>query len=184
MDEVIKELNERFLLQKEFLGPNKPINFITPLVSVVVTTYQHGSYITECLDSILMQEIKFPVEIIIGDDGSVDGTQEICKEYAKKYSDKIRLFIRDRNLSQYSDTKNRIIRFNGVWNRMSARGKYIAICEGDDYWIDPSKLQKQIDLLEADSKYGLCYTKTKFITSRKRGWKKEHLGEKISLLKI
>ena len=98
---IEKTLNERFLLQEEYLGNNKPVNRIEPIVSVTVATYQHVDYIKECLDGILMQETSFPYEVIIGEDGSIDGTQEICKEYAEKHPDKIRLFIRDRNLSQY-----------------------------------------------------------------------------------
>lgn len=147
MNEIEKALQERFLLQEEYLGNNKTVNKVLPLVSITVATYQHVNYIRDCLEGILMQKTTFPYEIILGEDGSVDGTQEICKEYAEKYPDKIRLFIRDRNLSQYRDNADHVIRFNGVWNRMSARGKYIALCEGDDYWTDPLKLQKQVDCL-------------------------------------
>lgn len=156
MTEYTKALNERFLLQKEYLGENKSVNNITPVVSVTVATYQHVNYIKECLDGILMQKTNFPIEIIIGEDGSTDGTQEICKEYAHAHTDKIRLFIRDRKLSQYKDKDGSIQRFNGLWNRMSCRGKYIAFCEGDDYWTDPLKLQKQVDFLEANPEYVLC----------------------------
>lgn len=158
-DKVTKALNERFLLQKEYLGDAKPVNLIQPLVSVTVATYQHANYIKECLDGILMQEVTFPYEIILGEDGSADGTQEICKEYAEKYPDKIRLFIRDRKLSQYTGEDGKVTRFNGIWNRMSARGKYIAWCEGDDYWIDPLKLQKQVDFLEKNNEFGMVFSK-------------------------
>ena len=95
-DIVNEALKERFLLQKEYLGDNKLVNQINPLVSITVATYQHVDYIKQCLDGILMQKTNFLYEIIIGEDGSIDGTQEICKEYARKYPDKIRLFIRDR----------------------------------------------------------------------------------------
>ena len=100
MDEFEKALQERFLLQEEYLGDNKPVNESFPLVSVTVTTYQHVNYIRDCLNGILMQKTDFPYEIILGEDGSSDGTQEICKEYAVRYPDKIRLFIRDRRISQ------------------------------------------------------------------------------------
>lgn len=148
MNEIEKALRDRFLLQEEYLGNNKLVNKIIPLVSVTVATYQHANYIKECLDGILMQKTDFLYEIILGEDGSTDGTKQICKEYAERYPDKIRLFIRDRRLSQYKESNGKIIRFNGIWNRMSSRGKYIAWCEGDDYWIDPYKLQKQVDFLE------------------------------------
>ncbi len=159
MNDVLQVLQERFLLQKEFLGDEKPINKVKPLVSVSVPTYQHSRYISECLDGILMQQTSFPIEIIIGEDGSTDGTREICEKYAIKHQDKIRLFNRDRKLSQYVDKEGHVTRFNGIWNRMSARGKYIAICEGDDYWTDPLKLQKQVDFLESNPEFGMVYGK-------------------------
>ena len=151
-------MESRFLLQNEYLGDEKPVNILTPLVSVTVATYQHENYIRECLEGILMQNTSFHYEIIIGEDGSADSTGKICKEYAEKYPDKIRLFLRDRKLSQYYEDDKLIGRFNGRWNRMSSRGKYIALCEGDDYWTDPLKLQKQVAFLEANEDYGLVYT--------------------------
>ena len=161
-DIVNEALKERFLLQKEYLGDNKPVNQINPLVSITVATYQHANYIKQCLEGILMQKTNFLYEVIIGEDGSIDGTQEICKEYAEKYPDRIRLYIRDRKLSQFVTEDGKVTRFNGIWNRMSARGKYIAWCEGDDYWTDPLKLQKQVDFLEGHPEYGLCYTKVRY----------------------
>lgn len=163
MNEIEIALHERFSLQNEYLGNEKPINKVVPIVSITVATYQHVNYIRECLDGILMQKTNFPFEIVIGEDGSIDGTQEICKEYAEKYPDRIRLFIRDRKLSQYVGSDGIITRFNGIWNRMSARGKYIAWCEGDDYWIDPLKLQKQVDILDSDSNIGFVYSKFKLV---------------------
>ena len=153
-----EELYSRFLLQKEYLGIEKPINIKTPVVSVTVTTYQHSNYISNCLDGILMQKTNFEFEIIIGEDESTDGTREMCIKYADKYPDKIRLFQRDRKLSQYYENNKLVCRFNGIWNRMSSRGKYIAWCEGDDYWTDPYKLQKQVDYLEENPSCGLMYT--------------------------
>ena len=86
-NEIEFALNERFLLQKEYWGENKLINQIQPVVSVTVATYQHVNYIRKCLDGILMQKTTFPYEIILGEDGSIDGTQDICKEYAEKFPD-------------------------------------------------------------------------------------------------
>src|SRR5690606_9424994 len=101
--DIQKEIERRFLLQEEFMGTNKPVNLIEPLVSVTVAAYQHESYIRECLDSILMQQTNFSFEIIVGEDDSKDETRAICIEYAEKYPDKIRLFLRDRNLSHLKD---------------------------------------------------------------------------------
>lgn len=171
-------LEERFLLQKEYLGDNKLVNQVFPLVSVTVATYQHVNYIRQCLEGILMQKTNFPYEIIVGEDGSVDGTQDICKEYAEKYPDRIRLFIRDRNLSQFVAENGKVTRFNGIWNRMSARGKYIAWCEGDDYWVDPLKLQKQVDFLESHPDYTLVCTDINYYIQRKDEFINAYFGNK------
>ena len=152
--EIIKIYEERFNPDEEFLGREKKVNKIEPLVSVFITTYQHAPFIRDCLEGVLMQKTTFPVEILIGEDESTDGTREICIEYAEKYPDKIRLFLRDRKTSQLYDEGGKfIIRFNHKWLRKSARGKYIAVCEGDDYWTDPYKLQKQAGFLEANDDY-------------------------------
>lgn len=137
---------------KLFLNKYQPENYRhqvpeKPLVSVLVQTYQHVKYIKDCLDGILRQETDFDFEILIGEDESTDGTREICIEYAKKYPDKIRLFLHDRN-REFKEKKFYPGQFNVFYNLFSARGKYIAVCEGDDYWTDAFKLQKQVEILE------------------------------------
>jgi glycosyltransferase involved in cell wall biosynthesis len=128
-----------------------------PIVSVCVLTYQHKPYIKECLDGILMQQTNFPFEILIGEDSSTDGTREICIEYAEKYPNKIRLFLHHReNNIKINDSPTG--RFNLLYSFFIARGKYIALCEGDDYWTDPYKLQKQCDFLEANEDFSICFT--------------------------
>ncbi len=131
----------------EYLGTDKPVNKIQPVVSICVITYNHEGFISECLDSILNQEVDFLYEIILGEDCSTDGTQAICRAYAEKYPDKIRLFLRDE--------KNKVIingrktgRYNILECYKDSRGKYIAVCEGDDFWISPNKLQFQYETLE------------------------------------
>ena len=138
--------------------PNKVLN--KPLVSVCVQTYQHANYIKQCLDGILMQKTTFPFEILLGEDNSTDGTREICLEYAKKYPKKIRLFLhaRENNIKINGQPTGR---FNFVYNLFSAKGKYIALCEGDDYWTDPLKLQKQVDFLEKNFDYNMTLGRTK-----------------------
>lgn len=114
----------------------------SPVISVCVQTYQHAKYIEKCLQGILMQRTQFPFEVLIGDDDSIDGTREICVEYARKYPDKIRMFLHRReNNIRINDRATG--RFNILYNLYRARGKYVALCEGDDYWTDPLKLQKQ-----------------------------------------
>lgn len=114
-----------------------------PLVSISCITYNHASYIKECIDGFLMQKTNFNFEVLIHDDHSIDGTEEIIKEYAKQYPDIIKPLFEKEN--QYSLGKPI---GSVVWNLPRARGKYIAMCEGDDYWIDPYKLQKQVDIME------------------------------------
>jgi glycosyltransferase involved in cell wall biosynthesis len=127
-----------------------------PLISVCIQTYQHAAYIRECLDSVLMQKTSFSYEVLLGEDASTDGTREICIEYAERYPEKIRLFLHHR-ANNISVNGNPTGRFNFLYNLYSAQGEYIAICEGDDYWTDPLKLQKQVDFLEANSDCVSCH---------------------------
>lgn len=117
-------------------------------VSICCVTFNHVVYIRKCLDSFLMQQTKFPIEILVHDDASTDGTSEIIREYAAKYPDVIKPIIQTEN--QYSKgVRGMNVRFNFT----RAKGKYLATCEGDDYWTDPHKLQKQFDFLEANPEY-------------------------------
>ena len=119
-----------------------------PLVSVWMLTYNQVHYIREALDSVLMQQVDFPYEICLGEDGSTDGTREICLEYVNKHPDKIRLFLRDRS----NPARNKYIvpyRHNTVETWNACPGKYIALLEGDDYWVSIRKLEYQAKLLEA-----------------------------------
>lgn len=129
----------------------------SPLVSVVVPTYQHVRFIEQCIESILQQRTTFPFEILIGEDESRDGTREICQRVASEYPDRIRLFLRSR-----ADVMMIMGQATGRANVLQlyreSRGKYIAICEGDDRWIDPEKLQRQVDALEADPSAAGCFT--------------------------
>lgn len=129
---------------------------MNPKVSVCIPTYQHAGYISQCLDSVLMQETDFEYEILVGEDGSKDGTREICIEYAEKHPEKIRLFLNDRKNVIYINGRP-----SGRWNFVNllrnAEGQYIALCEGDDYWTDPLKLQKQVDFLESHQECVLCF---------------------------
>lgn len=102
-----------------------------------------------------MQKTDFPFEILLGEDASTDGTREICIEYANKYPDRIRLFLPDRrnNIAVLGKATGR---FNILYNVFSARGRYIALCEGDDYWTDPLKLQKQFLFIRNDKSIAMC----------------------------
>ena len=123
----------------------------TPVVSISCITYNQAPFIRECLESFLMQKTTFPFEILIHDDASTDGTTEIIKEYQAKYPDIIKPIFREQNL--YSQGIRMINRFN--YER--AQGKYIALCEGDDFWSDPHKLQIQYEAMESDPDCSICY---------------------------
>ena len=112
-----------------------------PVVSVIMVTYNHEPYIREAIESVLMQKTDFEVELIIGEDCSQDRTREICFDYQRRYPEKIRVLWSDENVYKISGHERRCI--------YKARGDYLAFCEGDDYWTDPLKLQKQVDLIRA-----------------------------------
>ncbi len=122
----------------------------TPLVSVLTLAYNQAPYIRECLDGILMQKTNFAFELLIHDDASTDGTADIIREYEAKYPDIIKPIYQ---------TENQYTRGGKIMNRFMyprVKGKYIAMCEGDDYWTDPLKLQKQVDFMEANPDCSLC----------------------------
>lgn len=135
---------------KSYELPNNVLTSVPePLVSVRTSTYNHGKYIRQCIEGVLMQKTDFPFEYIIGEDCSTDDTMDIVKEYAEKYPDVIRVVTADRNVG---------MRGNGERCISMCRGKYVAICEGDDYWTDPYKLQRQVDYMEAHPECPICFT--------------------------
>jgi hypothetical protein len=156
LDTIHAEIDRRFALQVEHPVAANASREPVPRVSILVATYQHAPYIQACLDAILAQQTTFPFEILVGEDASTDGTRQLCIEYAERFPDKIRLFLRDRSLS-HLPTPYRTIRLNGRWLRRSARGTYLASCEGDDYWCDPHKLQKQVEMMEQNTELALVH---------------------------
>src|SRR5699024_6113588 len=104
----------------------------------------------------------FPFEILIGEDASTDKTREICKKYAEKHPDKIRLFLRKEEDKCFIDGRP-TGKINIMKTRNAARGKYAALCDGDDYWTDPGKLQKQADFLEQNPDYVLAFQDARMI---------------------
>jgi glycosyltransferase involved in cell wall biosynthesis len=116
-------------------------------VSVCMTTYNHAEFISEAIAGVLMQNTDFLVELLIGDDRSSDGTSEICRDYASRFPGKIKYIRREENLGMMPNFMDLLIR---------ADGDFIAICEGDDYWIDPDKLQKQVAFLASNPEATFC----------------------------
>lgn len=137
-------------------------NTINPLVSICCITYNHENYIREAIEGFLIQKTNFHFEILIHDDASIDKTAEIVREYEKLYPQLIRGIYQTEN--QFS--KGIKISPTFVWPK--ARGKYIALCEGDDYWTDPDKLQKQADFLEANPEYGMVYANVTFVDEQNK----------------
>ncbi|MGI9030572.1 MAG: glycosyltransferase family 2 protein [Ilumatobacteraceae bacterium] len=147
------EVERRYAAQVEYGGPERPVHAVAPEVSVLVITYQHAAFVRECLDGILAQRTDFPFEVVIGEDGSDDGTGEICADYADAHPDVVRLFRRDRRLTQLALDPDGVVslkRLNGRFTRLAARADVLAFCEGDDHWTDPTKLQRQYDVLRSD----------------------------------
>lgn len=121
------------------------------MVTIQCFTYNHEPYIRQCLEGFVMQKTNFRFEAIVHDDASTDGTATIIREYAEKYPDIIKPIYETENLySKHDGSLRRIM--NG-----HTHGKYVALCEGDDYWIDPLKLQKQVDFMEGHPDYTMCF---------------------------
>ncbi len=130
-----------------------------PLVSICCITYNHEKYISQAIDSFLMQETDFDVEIVIGDDCSSDATPLIIEEYRQKFPEKFRILKREKNLGS---------EVNFIKTIEACRGTYVALCEGDDYWIDPQKLRIQIDGLERFQSASICVTNFMILDEEKK----------------
>ena len=120
-----------------------------PLVSVNMTTYNHESYIAEAIKGVVSQETDFPFELVIGEDYSTDRTLEIVLDYQRKYPDIISVITSEKNVG-YNNNFKRVL--------AECKGKYLAYCEGDDYWHNPKKLQMQVDYLEMHPDCGLVHS--------------------------
>lgn len=121
------------------------------MVSIRCITYNHEPYIRQCLEGFVMQKTNFRFEAIVHDDASTDGTATIIREYAEKYPDIIKPIY---------ETENQYSKHDGSLRRImdeACTGKYIALCEGDDYWTDPNKLQQQVDFMESHPDYSMCF---------------------------
>ncbi len=123
-----------------------------PLVSVHLLTYNHAKFIAQSIESVVNQQTNFPFEIVIGDDHSTDGTSQIVDQYAAKYPDLIKV-VRGKTNGGPQPNSIRILE--------NSQGKYMAALEGDDYWIDPLKLQKQADFMEQNPDFAICFTNTR-----------------------
>ncbi|RKS87699.1 glycosyltransferase involved in cell wall biosynthesis [Orbus hercynius] len=123
-------------------------------LTVACITYNHEKYISQTLESFVQQKTNFPYEIIISDDCSTDRTQEIISSYAEKYPELIKPILRKKNVGIWQN-----------WMEMAdkIKSKYVALCEGDDYWIDENKLQKQVDFLDKNENFSIIFHDVKMI---------------------
>lgn len=128
---------------------NRREDFQQIFISVCIITYNCEDYITKAIEGVLAQKGDFRLELIIGEDCSTDRTLSICRNYREKYPDIIQVVTSEQNVGMIRNL-TRVV--------LQGKGEYIAFCEGDDYWTDPFKLQKQIDFLKENPDYGLCYT--------------------------
>jgi len=131
-----------------------------PFVAVWMVTYNHDYFIAQAIESVMMQQTSFPFKLIIGEDCSTDNTREICVQMQKKFGSKIELSLNEKNLGA---SINAYKTFEACFK---SGAKYIALLEGDDYWTDPYKLQKQVDFLEQTPSYSICFCHTKIVNSK------------------
>jgi len=146
--EYIKNNSEKLVLIKKLI----------PKLSVCIITYNHEKYISDTINGVLTQNTDFDYEIVIGEDCSTDNTRSIIIEYANKFPGKFRLLLPKNNLGMMK---------NFIATLMACTGEYIALCEGDDYWTDPDKLQKQIDFLDKNPNYNICSHNANIFTDEK-----------------
>jgi len=140
------------------------------IVAIKCAVYNHEPYLRQCLDGFVMQKTNFKFVAIVHDDASTDKSAEIIKEYAEKYPEIIKPIYEIEN--QYSKRNGSLRKV--MESAIFATGcKYIAICEGDDYWVDPFKLQKQVDVLESSEYIGLVYSKVQYFYQSKNKFKEE-----------
>ena len=121
-----------------------------PLVSVCMTTYNHEKFISQAIESVLCQRTTFGVEVVIGEDCSTDNTLAICRQYEAQYPDRVRVIASKNNIGMHANYRRTI---------EACRGKYIAMCDGDDWFTDENKLQIQVEQLE-NSCAAMCYTRS------------------------
>lgn len=124
------------------------MNATHPKVSVLMLTYNHEKYIDEAIRSVMRQRTTFPFEVVIGNDASTDRTGEICRQWKARYPEQIVLIDREKNIG---------LQQNFLHTYSLCRGEYIAICEGDDYWLSKHKLQRQCTYLDEHNEYSCCF---------------------------
>ena len=143
------------------------------MVAVWMVTYNHDEFIENAIESVMMQKCSFKYKLLIGEDNSTDKTREICKKIKEKYADKIELILHKKNIGANP---------NGIYmykKCLESGAKYIALLEGDDYWLDTYKLQKQVDFLEKNLDYSFCSTNIHVLNLKNNLFSKTDASELI-----
>ena len=130
-------------------------------VAVFMVTYNHEKYIRQAVKSIVAQKTNFPYKLFIGEDCSTDNTRAVCIELQQKYPEKIELLLHEKNMGALKNAYQ-------VYQACIEYGKYTAICEGDDYWTDENKLQKQVDFLEQNPDFNICCHRAMYLNEKSR----------------
>lgn len=148
-------MSQEIIQEKEYTEVSDPaVMALTPLVSVLMITYNHGPYLADAIEGVIAQQTDFPIELLIGEDCSTDHTREVALDYQRRYPQLIRVIYSERNVGMHENFK-RVLR--------ETRGQLIALCEGDDYWINQEKLQVQFNVLSKldniDLTFHSCYLK-------------------------
>ena len=138
------------------------------LLSICCITYNHELFIARAIEGFLIQQTSFEVEIIVGDDSSTDGTLQILETYRHQYPQLIRILASEKNLGPLQNEYNVL---------SAANGKYIAYCEGDDYWTDPHKLQKQVDFMELNPEYSVSFHRCRHYDWDRAEWNDDNCGQ-------
>ncbi|WP_445737896.1 glycosyltransferase family 2 protein [Mariniflexile sp.] len=143
-----------------------------PLVSVVMITYGHEKFIEEAVNSVLMQECDFHIELILANDASPDKTDSVIQHILKSHP-------RASSIHYFKHVHNIGMMPNFIFALKQCRGKYIALCEGDDYWTDSLKLQKQVDFLEANADYNICFHKVRLFNQAENKFTEDQLTREV-----
>lgn len=137
----------------------------SPRVSVCLITYRHERYIEQAVRSVLEQQISFPLEIVVGEDGSPDATRSALQKLDREFPGRLKLLLRDSNLGMQS---------NFIATYAECRGEFVALLEGDDYWADPHKLQRQVDALDQHPEWSGCFHQAEYVDPAGRPLGKRH----------
>lgn len=143
------------------------------LVAIWMVTYNHEKYISKAIEGIISQSTNFRYEIFIGEDFSTDNTAELCQKLKKKFPDKIDLTIHKTNIGSLANAKM-------IYEKCQNSGaKYIAMCEGDDYWTDPLKLQKQVDFLDSHQEYSMCFHSVRILNETQQKFYEDNITRSV-----